>query len=80
MEQCRWLHKRKVATAVTAAFAQACREAGIPAHLPPDGACPASPCPCKDPEIAARVERRAGELAAAALGLDPADLLDGEPA
>jgi hypothetical protein len=69
---CRWAAKQRAAAAVVRAFGQAMTEAGIPDHV--DGECPALPCPCQDEGVGERVEQRAAELAAAALGI-PADEL-----
>lgn len=46
---------------VTAAFTQACREAGIGAH--PGGECPGPGCRCQDEAVADWVEARATALA-----------------
>lgn len=67
MGDCAWPARRRAA-AVAQAFTDAMAEHGIPGHGPA-GDCPYRPCPCRDEQVAARVEQRALELAAARLGI-----------
>ncbi len=73
---CGWAERRRAARraseVVAQAFVQACTEYDIPPH--PGGECPSPDCRCKDEAVGDAIEARAVEIAAAELGITPAEL------